>query len=49
MNLDPTVVGILEEAKWMRTLRLKVPDAFHTLSMVGVKHTHDHIKVGYVC
>ena len=45
VNLGPAMVGLLEEAKWIRTLRLKVPDAFHTLSMADVKHTHDRIKV----
>ena len=45
VNLDPAAVGVLEEAKWMRRLKLNVPDAFHVLSMADIKQTHDRMKV----
>ena len=49
VNLHPTIPTMLEEAKWMRRLGLKIPDAFHTLNMANVKKTHDQLKVqGYV-
>ena len=45
MNLHPTILTMLEEAKWMRRLGLKIPDTFHTLHMADVKKTHDQLKV----
>ena len=45
VNLHPTILTMLEEAKWMRRLGLKIPDAFHTLHMADVKKTHDQLKV----
>ena len=45
VNLHPTILTMLEEAKWMRRLGLKIPDAFHTLNMANVKKTHDQLKV----
>ena len=49
-NLHPAIVAMLEEAKWMRRLGLKIPPAFHALSMSNVKQTYDQLKVCvYVC
>ena len=46
VNLHPTIVSMLEEAKWMRRLGLKIPNSFHTLNMADVKRTHAQLKVG---
>ena len=46
VNLHPTIVSMLEEAKWMRRLGLKIPESFHTLNMADVKQTHAQLKVG---
>lgn len=46
VNLHPTIVSMLEEAKWMRRLGLKIPNNFHTLNMTDVKRTHAQLKVG---
>ena len=45
VNLHPTIVSMLEEAKWMRRLGLKIPESFHTLNMADVKKTHAQLKV----
>ena len=45
VNLHPTVLSVLEEAKWMRRLGLKIPESFHTLNMANVKRTHAQLKV----
>ena len=45
VNLHPTIVSMLEEAKWMRRLGLKIPENFHTLNMADVKRTHAQLKV----
>lgn len=45
VNLHPTIVSMLEEAKWMRRLGLKIPENFHTLNMANVKKTHAQLKV----
>ena len=52
VNLHPTILTMLEEAKWMRRLGLKIPDRFHTLNMANVKKTYGQLKVCvyiYVC
>ena len=48
VNLHPTILTMLEEAKWMRRLGLKIPEKFHTLNMANVKKTYDQLKVS-VC
>ncbi len=47
-NLHPTIVSMYEEAKWMRRLNLKVPPAYHALTMANMKETYDQIKVHIV-
>ena len=44
-NLHPSIVNMLEEAKWMQRLKLGVPEAFHALTMANVKQTFDQLKV----
>ena len=45
VNLHPTILSMIEEAKWMRRLGLKVPEKFHVLNMADVKKTHDQLAV----
>lgn len=44
-NLHSSVVSMMEEAKWMAQLGVKVPPEANSITMVTIKKYHDQIKV----
>ena len=44
-NLNFSVVSMMEEAKWMAHLGVKVPPEANSVTVVTVKKHHDHLKV----
>ena len=44
-NLDFSIVSMMEEAKWMAHLGVKVPPRANSVTVVTVKQHHDHLKV----
>ena len=44
-NLDPSIVCMMEEAKWISYLGLKVPPEAHSDTLIAVKQHHDQLKV----
>ncbi len=44
-NLSLAVVTLMEEAKWMRILGLKVPDNFNAVTLSSIKSDYAQIKV----
>lgn len=44
-NLHSSVVSMMEEAKWMAQLGVKVPSEANSITMVTIKKHHDQIKV----
>ena len=45
VNLHPTIVNMLEEAKWIRRLGFEVPSGVHRVSLANVKANYDQLKV----
>lgn len=46
-NLHSSVVSMIEEAKWMAQLGVKVPPEANSITMVTIKKHHDQIKVAH--
>ena len=46
-NLNFSVVSMMEEAKWIAHLGVKVPPEANSVTMATVKKHHDHLKVLY--
>lgn len=44
-NLDFSVVSMMEEAKWMQRLGVKVPTQAHSVTIAAVKQHYDQLKV----
>lgn len=44
-NLSPVVLTLVEEAKWMRILGLKIPENYNSVTMATVKKTYAQVNV----
>ena len=47
-NLHSSVVSMMEEAKWMARLGVKVPPQANSVTMTNIKKCYDQLKVLHV-
>lgn len=47
-NLHHSITTMLEEAKWMSRLNLKIPEILHIITIANVKRTYSQLLVRHV-